>query len=57
MVEKLHVPANAILVEPHARHTTTNMRNTARLIFNTEYLQINLVLLQPRFLKVNISMS
>jgi uncharacterized SAM-binding protein YcdF (DUF218 family) len=33
MVEKLHVPANAILVEPHARHTTTNMRNTARLIF------------------------
>lgn len=33
MVEKLHVPANVILVEPHARHTTTNMRNTARLIF------------------------
>jgi len=33
MVEKLHIPANAILVEPHARHTTTNMRNTARLIF------------------------
>lgn len=33
MVEKLKVPANAIIVEPHARHTTTNMRNTARLIF------------------------
>ncbi|MDR6561956.1 MULTISPECIES: YdcF family protein [unclassified Arcicella] len=33
MVEKLHVPANAVIVEPHARHTTTNMRNTARLIF------------------------
>ncbi len=33
LVEKLHVPANAVLIEPHARHTTTNMRNTARLIF------------------------
>lgn len=33
MVEKLHVPENAILVDPHARHTTTNMRNCARIIF------------------------
>lgn len=27
------VPANHILIEPHARHTTTNLRNVARLIF------------------------
>ena len=27
------VPADAILVDPHARHTTTNMRNAARLIY------------------------
>src|SRR5262249_28216874 len=27
------VPANAIIVEPHARHTTTNLRNAARLIY------------------------
>jgi len=27
------VPEDAILVDPHARHTTTNMRNTARLVF------------------------
>jgi len=33
MVEKLHVPANAIFIDPHARHTTTNMRNTVRLMY------------------------
>lgn len=33
MVTKLHVPANAVIIEPHARHTTTNMRNDARLVF------------------------
>ena len=33
MVEKLHIPANAIIIDPHARHTTTNMRNTVRMIF------------------------
>jgi len=27
------VSAAAILVDPHARHTTTNLRNAARLIF------------------------
>ena len=33
MVQTLHVPENAILMEPHARHTTTNIRNCNRLIF------------------------
>lgn len=33
LVEKMHVPANAIIIEPHARHTTTNMRNTVRLMY------------------------
>ena len=33
MIEKLGIPANAIIIDPHARHTTTNMRNTARLMF------------------------
>ena len=27
------IPSNAILVEPHARHTTTNLRNAARQIY------------------------
>lgn len=33
LVEKLHIPAHAILIDPHARHTTTNMRNTVRMIY------------------------
>jgi hypothetical protein len=33
LIEKLNIPENAIIMEPHARHTTTNMRNCARLIF------------------------
>ena len=30
---KLGVPESAILIDPHARQTTTNMRNTARIMF------------------------
>lgn len=33
LMEQLDVPENAIIIEPHARHTTTNMRNTVRLIY------------------------
>jgi hypothetical protein len=33
MIAKLHVPAYALIIDPHARHTTTNMRNDARLVF------------------------
>ncbi len=33
LVEKLGVPASAVIIEPHARHTTTNMRNAARLMY------------------------
>jgi hypothetical protein len=33
LVEKLGVAASAILIDPHARHTTTNMRNTVRMMF------------------------
>ena len=33
LMETMRVPENAIILEPHARHTTTNMRNCARLIF------------------------
>ena len=27
------IPADAILIDPHARHTTTNLRNAARLLY------------------------
>ncbi|QEC41706.1 YdcF family protein [Pseudobacter ginsenosidimutans] len=33
MVEVLKIPASAIIIEPHARHTTTNLRNANRLVF------------------------
>jgi|GEM_PF-388856 len=32
MVDSLHVDEAKILIEPYARHTTTNLRNSARLI-------------------------
>ncbi len=33
LVETLHVPASAVIVEPQARHTTTNLRNGIRLMY------------------------
>lgn len=33
LMEDYGVPENAIFIDPHARHTTTNLRNAARLIF------------------------
>lgn len=32
LVTQYRVPADRILIEPHARHTTTNLRNCARLL-------------------------
>ena len=33
LMEKFKIPDKNILIEPHARHTTTNFRNAARLAF------------------------
>jgi DUF218 domain len=33
LVSELSVPAAAVIVDPHARHTTTNLRNAARLMY------------------------
>lgn len=33
LMKTLHIPEKVIIIEPHARHTTTNMRNSARLIY------------------------
>ncbi|UOE47342.1 YdcF family protein [Mucilaginibacter sp. SMC90] len=33
LVKTLHIPENVVIIEPHARHTTTNMRNSARLLY------------------------
>jgi hypothetical protein len=32
LMAELGVPADAIIMEPHARHTTTNIRNVSRLV-------------------------
>jgi hypothetical protein len=32
LVSDYGVPADRVLIEPHARHTTTNLRNSARLL-------------------------
>lgn len=34
MVHTLRIPENAVIMEPHARHTTTNMRNGVRLMYH-----------------------
>ena len=34
LVEKLGIPDEAVFIEPHARHTTTNIRNASRMIYN-----------------------
>lgn len=33
LLRDYHVPEKAIFVDPHARHTTTNMRNAVREIY------------------------
>ena len=33
LMNRFGIPADAIIVDPHARHTTTNMRNAARLMY------------------------
>jgi hypothetical protein len=59
LLRDYHVPGEAILVDPHARHTTTNMRNAAREIYRynmpmnkpalvvSDPLQIAYILSQP----------
>lgn len=33
LISEFQIPESAILADPHARHTTTNLRNASRLIF------------------------
>ena len=34
LIERYGVPAHAVVIEPYARHTTTNLRNSARLLMS-----------------------
>jgi hypothetical protein len=33
LIRDLGIPADSILIDPHARHTTTNLRNASRLLY------------------------
>lgn len=33
LIEEYDIPEEAIIIEPHARHTTTNIRNATRLLY------------------------
>lgn len=33
LIAEYNIPAEAILIEPHARHTTTNLRNASRMLY------------------------
>lgn len=33
LIKTLQIPESVVIMEPHARHTTTNMRNAARIMF------------------------
>ncbi|QES89330.1 YdcF family protein [Rhizosphaericola mali] len=37
LVNELHIPKYAIIMEPHARHTTTNIRNGVRLLMKYHF--------------------
>lgn len=37
LVNELHIPEYAIIMEPHARHTTTNIRNGVRLLMKYHF--------------------
>jgi len=37
LMQTLHIPEKVILIEPHARHTTTNLRNCARIMFRNGF--------------------
>ena len=37
LIAEYAIPAAAIIIEPHARHTTTNLRNAARLLYRYNF--------------------
>ncbi|MEC5144050.1 YdcF family protein [Chitinophaga sp. 212800010-3] len=37
LVEELKIPASAVIADPYARHTTTNIRNAVRMLFRSGF--------------------
>lgn len=36
LIKRYHVPEDRVLIDPYARHTTTNLRNASRLIIHSD---------------------
>jgi hypothetical protein len=52
LIDSLQIPDSSIILEPHARHTTTNMRNGVRLL-----IQYNFPLFKPGLVVSDSSQS
>jgi hypothetical protein len=52
LIDSLQIPDSVIILEPHARHTTTNMRNGVRLL-----MQYNFPLIKPALVVSDSSQS
>lgn len=52
LIERFHVPADRIVIEPYARHTTTNLRNVTRGLF-----AMGAPIEQPTLIVANASQS
>lgn len=37
LVEECDIPSSAVFIDPHARHTTTNLRNAARIMYRAGF--------------------
>lgn len=52
LMKTYNIPENAILVDPHARHTTTNMRNIAR-----QFMMYGMPMDKPGLLSTEVSQA
>jgi hypothetical protein len=37
LINKFDIPPEAIFIDPHARHTTTNLRNASRILYRDQF--------------------
>jgi hypothetical protein len=52
LIERFHIPADRIVIEPYARHTTTNLRNATRRL-----VALGAPLTQPALIIANVEQS
>jgi hypothetical protein len=52
LIERFHIPADRIVIEPYARHTTTNLRNATRRL-----VALGAPVSQPALIVANVEQS